>query len=91
MLTAPGRALALASDKQGDQLILIGELLNWFESNYMQANPNKFQFVIFDKHNSNIPAAITSNTVLNPLDLCTLLGIQVDKKLSPFAARQAGR
>ncbi len=30
----------------------IEELLNWFDSNYMQANPNKFQFIIFDKHNS---------------------------------------
>ena len=36
----------------------IGELLNWFESNYMQANPNKFQFIIFDKHNSNVPVVL---------------------------------
>ncbi len=31
----------------------------------MLANPNKFQFIIFDKHDSIVPVAITGNTVLN--------------------------
>ncbi len=47
----------------------------------MQANPNKFQLIIFDKHNSNVPVAISSNTLLSPLDSCKLLGIQVDRQL----------
>ncbi len=45
-------------------------MLNWFESNHMQANPNKFQFIIFNKEKTNVPVAITNNTVLNPPDGC---------------------
>ncbi len=47
----------------------------------MQTNPNKFQFIIFNKHNINVPVAVTSNMALNPLDSSKLLGIQVDRQL----------
>ena len=47
----------------------------------MQANPKKFQSIIFDKEKANVPVAITNNTVLNPLGSCKLLGIQVDGQL----------
>ncbi len=59
----------------------IGEMLKWFESNYMHVNPNTFQLIIFDKQKTNAPVAISSNTVLNPLDSCKLFGIQVDRQL----------
>ncbi len=55
-------------------------MLNWFESNYMTANRNKFQFIIFDKQKTNVHVAITNNTVLIPLDSCKLLDIQVDRQ-----------
>ncbi len=45
----------------------IGEMLNWFESNYMEANLNKFQFIIFHKKKTNVPVAITKNTSVEPI------------------------
>ncbi len=75
--------------------MLVGELLNRYESNYIQANRNKFQFCfIFDKSNSNVTVAITSNTVLNTLDSFNPLGIQVvqlSRSCHLQQGRQAGR
>ncbi len=43
----------------------------------MQADPNEFQFIIFDKEKTNVTVTITNNAVLNPLDWCKLLGIRL--------------
>ncbi len=59
----------------------IRALLNWTGlSQTVQATPNKFQFIILpNRAPSYVTSAITSNAVLDPLDLCKLHCIRVDK------------
>ena len=58
-------------------------LLDWYESNYMRANPDKFQCIVFGKKTQqNECIAITDTTELIPLESCKLLGVEVDRKLT---------
>ena len=55
-------------------------VLNWFKSNSMVANPNKFQFMILGCNNIKLTLCVGDIKVVCA-DTVTLLGIIIDKKL----------
>ena len=56
-------------------------MLKWFKDNYLQANPSKFQLIVFDK--SDELRNITLNDVVLPSQVCVkLLGVNIDNKLN---------
>ncbi len=55
-------------------------MLSWYADNFMQANPDKFQLIIFN--NQNTPSCITINNkvrILGPV--VKLRGVLIDTKL----------
>ena len=56
-------------------------MLNWFDSNYLQANRNKFQFIIHNNVPNNCSLSI-NNVTLKPMEEVKLLGVIIDRKLS---------
>ena len=60
-----------------------GVLLNWFNSNLMQANPNKFHYILFNRNNANeINSICVTNMILESKSDVKLLGVHIDSKLS---------
>ena len=57
-------------------------MLGWFEANYMQANPAKFQVIIFDKTQSTCSLIINDGVVLQSQTCVKLLGLYIDVKLT---------
>ena len=58
-------------------------MLNWFNSNLMQANPNKFHYILFNRNNSNeINSICVRNMILESKSDVKLLGVHIDSKLS---------
>jgi hypothetical protein len=55
-------------------------VLNWFERNGMQANPAKFQFIIFGSNVNSQPLQL-GDVYLDPSDDVKLLGVTVDPQL----------
>ncbi len=64
---------------------LSGILVQWFSDNYMQANPSKFQYVLFadggKEHESNL-LPISEGISLKAVNCVRLLGVDVDQSLS---------
>ena len=57
-------------------------MLNWFDENGMQANPEKFQLIVFDK-NVNVQHSIHLNGVeIKSQQMVKLLGVHIDSKLT---------
>ena len=66
-----------------DKLIpAIDIVLKWFKLNYMQANPNKFQFIMFGKDANKIAIDIDEGIRIESETDVKLLGIIIDDKLS---------
>ena len=59
-------------------------MLTWFEENYLQANPNKFQLTFDRQHaeKEDQMEIIVGNTVVKAQSTVKLLGIHIDNKLS---------
>ena len=56
--------------------------IEWFYSNYMTANPSKFQSLIIGKNDSNIKEfEINNDFKMNVSNEVTLIGIHIDKQL----------
>ena len=56
-------------------------MLTWFQSNYLQANPDKFQFILYNSDDKYM-LTINKNVKLESLDYVKLLGVTVDTKLT---------
>ena len=56
-------------------------MLTWFQSNYLQANPDKFQFILYSSDDKYM-LTINKNVKLESLDYVKLLGVTVDTKLT---------
>ena len=56
------------------------KVLIWFEQNGMQANPAKFQYIVFGKDN-DVQQLKLGRTHLDPSDNVKLLGVNVDSNL----------
>ena len=59
-------------------------MMEWFESNSLQANPNKFQFIIHSPNNALYDSmlSINNNVQLKPVAEVKLLGVTFDSKLT---------
>ena len=57
-------------------------MLEWFQSNYMQANPSKFQLIIFSKDTLACELKINEGTIIHSQPTVKLLGVNIDDKLS---------
>ena len=58
-------------------------MLTWFKQNYIQPNPDKFQFNLFyNAVQSSDKSMKVGDTILEPLESVKLLGIFVDHRLN---------
>jgi hypothetical protein len=56
-------------------------LLNWFKTNYLQANPEKFQFILLSKDKLD-NGVLVDNTMLRSQECVKLLGVNIDHALT---------
>ena len=57
------------------------KVTNWFESNFMKVNPDKFQCIVFGKYN-DLGTFKIGNYEIFPEGDVTILGLHVDSKLT---------
>ncbi len=57
-------------------------MLEWFEHNHMNANPDKFQFILFDKSGSNNYTIDINGNCIKSQNVVKLLGVHVDRHLN---------
>ena len=76
----------------------VGITLDWFETNFMVANPSKFQIMFLGLHQPHKLCLEINNQIVPSSDTVKLLGIDIDSKLSfdnhvkaVCATKQAGR
>ncbi len=58
------------------------EALAWFRANCMQANPEKFQVILFSRQNVQSFEVVIENYVIKAERCVKLLGVQIDTKFS---------
>ena len=56
-------------------------MLKWFKSNYLQANPEKFQFIIYGNICDSNVLSVGDNVSLKSETSVKLLGVTIDSKL----------
>jgi len=57
-------------------------MLEWFNVNYLQANPDKFQVIIFENGKNNERLLNIANTEVKACDVVKLLGVYIDKDMN---------
>ena len=57
-------------------------MIHWYEVNFLQANPEKFQFIIFDKKRQPRYLHLNNNVIIQSVPYVKLLGITIDVDLS---------
>ena len=57
-------------------------MLEWFDINFMQANPSKFQYIVFSKKQEKNLLCLNAGEILQPQECVKLLGIIVDFRLN---------
>jgi hypothetical protein len=72
---APTRVTLLEKLAQGTRVAI-----SWFQQNQMQANPAKFQFIIFGKKSENVELVV-DDTIIPESETVKLLGVTLDQKL----------
>ena len=55
-------------------------MIHWYKMNYMQANPEKFQFVMIDKERQ--PRTLQLNHNVTIQSVSKLLGVNIDVELN---------
>ena len=75
----------------------IDDVLKWFDNNYMQANPAKFQLIMFGKGEPKCTIRINNQVSIQSEENVKLLGVVIDNKLTfnnqitCICKRQAGK
>ncbi len=57
------------------------EMVTWFKENFMQANPNKLQYILFGA-SDEYHLQLTGDIVLNAVESVKFLGVDIDKELN---------
>ena len=57
-------------------------MIHWYKMNYMQANPEKFQFIIFDKERQSGTLQLNHNVTIQSVSNVKLLGVNIDVELN---------
>ena len=75
---------ATTNDVQSKLELVASKMLSWFGNNFMKANPNKFQYIIFDRSIKNDDDhVINIGSEQIPSNKCVkLLGVNIDNKLT---------
>ena len=79
-----------------DLLSAASTMIHWYKMNYMQANPEKFQFIIFDKERQPRTLQLYHNVIIQSISNVKLLGVNIDVELNfnhhiAFLCNKAGR
>ena len=56
-------------------------MLEWFSINFLQANPSKFQFIVFEKESHQRDIIREDNVIVKSVNSVKLLGVTIDNKL----------
>ena len=56
-------------------------MLEWFQGNYLQANPEKFQFIVHGNTDKLFVLQINNNVCIPSLDEVKLLSVTIDSVL----------
>ena len=65
-----------------DLLLAASTIGNWYKMNYMQAHPEKFQFIIFDKERQPRTLQLNHNIAIQSVSNVKLLGVNIDVELN---------
>ena len=57
-------------------------MIHWYKMNCMQANPEKFQFIIFDKERQPRTLQLNHNVTIQSVSNVKLLGVNIDVELN---------
>ena len=79
-----------------DLLSAASTMIHWYKMNYMQANPEKFQFIIFDKERQSWSLQLNHNVTIQSVSNVKLLGVNIDVELNfnhhiALSCNKAGR
>ena len=61
-----------------DLLSAASTMIHWYKMNYMQANPEKFQFIIFDKEREPRTLQLNHIVTIPSVSNVKLLGANID-------------
>jgi hypothetical protein len=76
--------------------VVLDKMMTWFSSNFMKANPDKFQLIHFgNTHHDDVSLKI-GNVTLTSIDVVKLLGVHIDRGLTfkyhiDILCKKAGR
>ena len=65
-----------------DLLSAASTMIHWYKMNYMQANPEKFQFIIFDKERQPRTLQFNHNVTIQSVSNLKLMGVNKDVELN---------
>ena len=65
-----------------DLLSAASTMIHWYKMNCMQANPEKFQFIIFDKERQPRTLQLNHNVTIQSVSNVKLLGVNIDVELN---------
>ena len=65
-----------------DLLSAASTMIHWYKMNCMQANPEKFQFIIFDKKRQPRTLQLNHNVTIQSVSNVKLLGVNIDVELN---------
>ena len=65
-----------------DLLSAASTMIHWYKMNYMQANPEKFLFIIFDKERQPRTLQLHHNVTIQSVSKKKLLGVNIDVELN---------
>ena len=57
-------------------------MIHWYKMNYMQANPEKIQFIIFDKERQPRTLQLNHNVTIQSVSNLKLLGVNINVELN---------
>ena len=64
-----------------DLLSAASTMIHWYNMNYIQANPEKFQFIIFDKERQPMTLQLNHDVTILSVSNIKLLGVTTDVEL----------
>ena len=65
-----------------DLLSAASTMIHWYTMNCMQTNPEKFQFIIFDKEEQSRTLQLNHNVTIQSVSNVKLLGVNIDVELN---------
>ena len=63
-------------------LSAVSTMIHWYKMNYMQANPEKFQLIIFDKERKPRTLQLNHDVTIQSVSNVKLLGVNIDVELN---------